>query len=263
MFWVTGTATGQTTILQENFDNGFPTGWQRIDLDGFTVHPTVSHFTQAWIVGNDADSAATDSTVISTSWYNPAGASEDFLITPRLQMGAYGNYIYWEARSEDPSWPDSYVVLLSSTDSLTGSFVDTLTVVNNESPDWTGYAFCLDSIQATGKSVFVAFKNISNDKFILHLDNIAVTVNDPVNVLAVKKPSLKVFPNPANDFLYISGEYSQNTVFNLFDATGALVRTFHGAGRHNLQGLSDGFYLLSAEDSQLYGVTKVLIQNSL
>lgn len=245
----------QTTILQENFDAGFPVGWQRIDLDAYSVHPTLSHFTHAWIIGADADSIGTDSTAISTSWYSPAAQSEDFLITPRLQLGAYGNYIYWEARSEDPSWPDSYAVLLSETDSLTGSFVDTLTVIYNESPDWTGYAFCLDSINATGKSVFLAFKNISNDKFILHLDNIVVTINDPVSVQLVSKPNFKIFPNPANDFLFISGNYPQTAVFNLFNTSGALVRTFHGSGRHDLKGLSEGFYLLHGEE----GIVKVIV----
>ena len=48
----------QTTILSENFNSGFPAGWQLIDNDGGTPYnnPSVNFITEAFVLHEDYDS---------------------------------------------------------------------------------------------------------------------------------------------------------------------------------------------------------------
>ncbi len=248
-------AHAQTTVLSENFDNGFPVDWQRIDGDGKTPNAAVSQFIFAWIPGNDADSSSTDSTVMSTSYYTPAGTSHDYLITPRLQLGAFGNYLYWEARSQDASFPDGYQVLVSVTDSLPGSFTDTIHISPGETPFWSTYSLSLDTAGYTSQSVFLAFENNSFDKFILHLDNITVVAEDPVGVNEQHIDNVMVYPQPAVQELHIQGKSEE---YALYGVHGQLITTLK-QGHNSLPEMAPGIYVLRWQQNGIPGMRKIIL----
>jgi hypothetical protein len=195
----------QNTLLQEDFESGIPVSYSIIDNDGLIVASAVSEFTAAWIPyeepGNNTNHCAA-----STSFFDPAGVSDRWLILPQLSLGAFGNSISWEARSHDPSFPDSYLVMVSTTDDQLASFTDTIGYIQEEYDTWTFRSVDLSSEGYNGQNIYVAFINRTYDGFKLYLDNIEVVADDPAGIedFAIE---VSVYPNPTSDFVTIKSEY--------------------------------------------------------
>ncbi len=174
-----GVASAQT--WSENFDSptapALPTGWFQKNRDAKTVvtNLNVLNFgTNAWVTSKVAafpDMTSHVQYVVSTSWYNPTGISDDWLITPKFNVPA-GAAMKWDAIAGDPGFKDGYLVKISITDTAVASFTTTLLTVAAEEDVWTTRGIDLSAY--AGKDVHIAFINNSNDKFLLGLDNIAV-----------------------------------------------------------------------------------------
>lgn len=121
----------QSVLFFEDFNSGIPSTWALVNSDGLTPAEAVDTFDNAWISFiDDGDTCAA-----STSYYTPTGQAADYLISPKISLNTF-NKLVWTARSYDATYPDGYLVLISSTDSLIGSFTDTLMVVNGEFYYW-------------------------------------------------------------------------------------------------------------------------------
>lgn len=200
------TAPAQVTILQENFNSGMPSAWMTINNDGLSPYndPAVNFVTDAWVASAAMEVDSTgDLDLYSTSWYNPAGTADDWLITPQITLGAYGNFLRWQARSEDASFPDGYLVLASKTGTAIGDFTDTLFITGSEIPTWQNREISLDSSGLTSETIYIAFVNNSTDKFLLLLDNISVEIDNPLSTSNTAMPKLSIFPNPASERVFI------------------------------------------------------------
>lgn len=185
----------QTYILQEDFNNGIPSTWAVVNADGAAPNSAVSQFTNGFIsYVNNSDTAAA-----STSYHEVTGTpSADYLITPKLNLLTVSKLV-WDARSVDASYPDGYYVLISSTDSLITSFTDTLLVVNQENYIWNKKSIFLNDSGYTNQAVYIAFRNLTTDGFILMLDNISVEVSDFVSTPEISPEiDFTFYPNPAN-----------------------------------------------------------------
>ena len=89
-----------TTVLFEDFEGSFPAGWSTINNDGLVPDPNVSFVNDAWVVSADLDDpSGPDSVITSTSWYDPIGTSDDWLISPAFTLGAFGNKLKFKASS--------------------------------------------------------------------------------------------------------------------------------------------------------------------
>lgn len=191
----------QTEILNEDFENGIPATWTLIDVDQQLPNAAVSEYTNAWIAKPDPDSIA-NMAVSSTSFYNPAGQANKWLITPQVTLGTYGNYLKFRAKSFDPSYPDRYKILISTGNSIT-DFVDTISLVVNETPYWLDREFLLpDSFN--GQAIFIAFVNTTNDGHSLYLDDIKIRKEDPLSVSQKELATIQISPNPTSQYLNIS-----------------------------------------------------------
>lgn len=240
-------SVAQTTILSEDFNDGFPAGWQLIDNDGLTPNSSsaVSFIDEAYVMAEDYDSTATgDSILVATSWFDTAGEADDWLILPNLTMGSFGNYISFDARSIDASYPDGLEIRVSTggVDLWQFYLLDTVAYANDAvSPAWTNYTVCLDSLGIAGQNVFIAFRHYGNDNYILAIDNIKVFVEDPVSV-EENTNQLSVYPNPSKDgFFYIENCSFEN--YEVFDINGKVVA--NGVINSNLTDLSSldrGYY---------------------
>ena len=147
-----------------------PAGWMQNNVDGLTVVSNLSAYqfgANAWVTRDIGGSYG--KVAVSTSWYNPVGTSNDWLITPQFTVPA-GSYLDWEAVAVDPQYPDGYRVLLSTTGTLVANFTTTLLTVNAEAANWTQHAISLNSY--SNQNVYIAFQNFSNDKYLLFVDNI-------------------------------------------------------------------------------------------
>lgn len=177
-----GIANAQT--WSEDFNattaQNLPAGWLQNNVDGLTVSSSLSSFnfgTNAWVTNNIATVYPNQGRcVMSTSWYNPAGVADDWLITPSFNVPA-GAYLEWEATCSEAAFADGYQVKISTTGTLTTDFSTNLLTVaaeNYATSAWTERSINLSAY--VGQSVRIAFRNNSNDKNRLYLDNIKVVV---------------------------------------------------------------------------------------
>lgn len=247
---ISSLAFGQVSILEENFDGTeIPSSWKVINQDGFTVANDVQEYTEAWIIKEDPFDA-TNGTASSTSYFSPSNRASRWLVTPQITLGAESNYISWQGMSFDPSFPDSYKVLVSTSGNDIADFTDTLVLVINETPEWNKHTELLDDY--AGQSIYLAFVNNTYDGFKLFLDSIYIREQDP---LAVSKHALdaQVYPNPFMNQLSIhTGNALMQTV-SIVNMLGEVVYQQETTGFQVTipsENFKRGIYFLSIQTTQ-------------
>ncbi|MBU8881887.1 choice-of-anchor J domain-containing protein [Kaistella sp. DKR-2] len=190
---------GNAQIFQENFDGAGPgiAAWTLIDVDGLTHDPTVAEFDAgAWIRKNRGGPTPNyggpdnDFAAMSSSWYSPAGTSNDWLVSPQILLPAANTYLQWDAKAQDALFPDGYKVMLAPNGGNTVSdFTVQLFSTAGENSAWVTRTANLGAY--SGTTVRVAFVNNSNDKFVLLIDNISVNLapTSPPNCVTQVAPA--------------------------------------------------------------------------
>ncbi|MCX8523387.1 choice-of-anchor J domain-containing protein [Chryseobacterium formosus] len=172
---------GFSQIFQENFDGSGQgiSAWTVIDADGLTPAASVNFITNGWNrinrLGTEGNfgGPAGNYAAMSTSWYSPAGTSNDWLISPTVPISGASPTLYWDAKSQDTTYLDGYKVMLSPNGGNTiADFTVELYSNTGENSTWTSRAANLTPY--IGQNVRFAFVNNSNDKFMLLVDNIKV-----------------------------------------------------------------------------------------
>jgi hypothetical protein len=164
------------TIMSENFDAAttLPTGWTQLNIDGLTPATNVNFMgTSGWIARPKA-TGSTDNQAVSTSWYTPAGTSNDWLISPSIAVPATGvNVVQFDAMAPDANYLDGFKVYIS-TSPITASSLPTTAVltVPEAANTYTSYSASLASF--AGQNIYVAIQNYSNDMYLLFVDNFKV-----------------------------------------------------------------------------------------
>ncbi|MEZ4949284.1 MAG: choice-of-anchor J domain-containing protein [Saprospiraceae bacterium] len=172
-----GAANAQDQIyFYEDFSGGMPSDWTILDRDGLTPAGNVSAYGGTWWVSPTAAPEAR--AAISSSWYAPAGRSDDWMITNGISIPQLANqdnkiFLTWFGQAVDPSYPDGYKVRLSTTDTDPASFTVTLADIPREvAPD--GTIRSVDLTAYAGQTIYLAWINDSNDQFILVIDDITI-----------------------------------------------------------------------------------------
>ncbi len=210
------TSFSQSELLNENFTTGIPSTWSVIDVDNNTVG--LNQFTDAWI----GYTSIFDTCAASTSYYLDSNGdedteaySEDYLITPQVSLLSFGNILTWDAKSLDGSYPDGYLVLISTTDNLAASFTDTLKVVSEESPYWTNYSVDMAVKGYVNEDVYVAFLNNTTSGYVLQIDNVKITADDPAETVE-NDISISVYPNPfVNELNFETQGFENVSIYNM------------------------------------------------
>ena len=140
----------------------------------------ISEFTSAWITTIDPIDS-TDTIAASTSYFSPAGTASRWLITPQLSLGAFGNYINWNARSHDPSFPDDYLVLVSTTDSQITSFTDTIGNINEEDLDGDGIPDSITIYQSQSECLNQCDPCYNGSVYVCTTDSAVIDDDDSTN----------------------------------------------------------------------------------
>lgn len=172
----------QNIIYYEDFEKGFPGNYLLIDVDQQT--PVLPEYTDAWIVGV-AEDEVTNNSALSTSWYDPAGQSDDWMITDTIFMPDIPGDIKlsWKAHQLDNNYPDGYEVRISNTTKdIAGCMANApLFTIAEESSTITKRIVDLSAYK--GDTIFLAFRNNSDDKYILSIDEITVYESLPYDLL--------------------------------------------------------------------------------
>ncbi len=180
-----------TFTFVEDFESGMlGMGWTTHDVDGLTPAMATSFVDDAWVVTDGIDGP--NFSAVSTSWYMPAGQSDDWMISPPITLAATAN-LSWNARATDPGFADGYqVYVVPSTVTEFTDFIgdgdptaflalDDMVVpsaapvfeVANEEPELQWHTVDLTAV--AGQEVHIAFRNNSDDLNLLVVDNIWVT----------------------------------------------------------------------------------------
>lgn len=172
-------ATMQMTaqIFNSGFENnnGTPlSAFTVLNQDGLTVPfyaPVLDFDTDGWIQYYDGFD---NKIAMSTSWYDPAGQSSDWLITPAIQLPSAGSpALYWKAKSYDAENMDSYDVRISTTNNQPSGFTTLLAVDSEQAFDFNSRTLDLSAFK--GQNIYIAFVNRTNDGFYLALDDLYIS----------------------------------------------------------------------------------------
>jgi len=188
------TCSAQSQILfQEDFDGmtgstaggpgtyAFPAGWLLRNVDNAAPAANVSYVNEAWERREDFAGTVSDSAAFSTSFTSPTGIANDWMWTPAITITS-NCVLKWNAKAYDPAYADGYEVrIMTSPDMPTGGAgvignqITNSTVLFSipaENSAWTARQVNLNTY--AGQTVYIAFRNNSNDKFILVIDDIIV-----------------------------------------------------------------------------------------
>lgn len=207
----------QTVLFEEDFTDGIPAEWTIHNEDGLTPDSEVADFTDGWI----GHIAGTDTAAASTSFYDPTGAANDYLITPLLSIGNFSK-IVWSARSVDASYPDGYQVLISTTDTDPASFTDTLMTVTEESAYFSTRSVELDLEGYANQDVYIAFQNNTNNGYILLIDDVVLLGAETASITNETFSDFSIYPNPTSELLTV--KTSETVVsFTVYSMTGQIL----------------------------------------
>ncbi len=189
-------------LFQEDFDGiagptaggagtyTFPSGWLRNNVDNRTPDAQVAYVNEAWERREDFNFSVIDSCAFSTSYYSPVGAADDWMWTPPIVLPATTTDIQfgWNAVTYDGAFQDGYEVRVMASPNIptggTGVLGNQVTAstllvsIPAENSAWTARTTPLNAYN--GQTVRIAFRNNSNDKFLLLIDDVTVTVMNPM-----------------------------------------------------------------------------------
>ncbi len=180
-----------TFTFSEDFQGGvLPKGWTVHNVDGLTPNDMVAVVDDAWVV-TDEITADGDFWAVSTSWYEPVGMADDWIISPAITLAATAT-LQWSAFTVNGMFPDGYEVYVVPT-SVT-EFTDFVTsgdptdflaldpvavpsaepVFAIEAEEATPQFRTVDLAALAGEEVHLVFRNNTDDALLLLIDNIAV-----------------------------------------------------------------------------------------
>lgn len=124
--------------------------------------------------------------LLSTSYYNGAGRSDDWVLTPAITLPAdSAATLSWRTRSSSAANPDGFEVYVSTEATDASGFLKEAPVltVTAENANWTSHSINLDGYR--GQTIHLAFRNNTYNGERLYLDDIQVSVaggDDPTNI---------------------------------------------------------------------------------
>lgn len=238
-----GSLFGQTNILNEDFETGIPSNWTIYVNDAGVMDTTVYEYAPGWIAVQDPDNPS-DTVAAASSFFTTNTQASRWLVTPALNLTSYGNFIKWQTRSFDPSYPDTYLVLVSTTDNQLASFTDTIGYVEYEWEDWTEREVNLTGLGYANQTIYVAFILRTTQGFKLFLNDVQARVDDPLGLSETAQIDVKLFPNPTTDQLNIQCPATVNQL-RIMNLSGQEVYTQQNpASAIAVSDLAPGMYLI-------------------
>lgn len=167
-----------TDFWIQDFNSGMPKSFTILDQDGIALasdfYNNVST-SNGWVTARTAENGFSALSLSHTNDENGAN-QENWLITNQIELTSDNPHLRWEAKSIYSHRPESYRVMISDTDTELSSFEE-IAFIEGEAEYWNTHIESLKEYE--GKKIYLAFVCVSNNKFILAIDNIAVgQIND-------------------------------------------------------------------------------------
>lgn len=250
--------SAQTIAFSEDFETGMD-GWTIVIEDTSTVNNAVLEFAPGWITLADPNNTI-DTVCGATSYFTTPGHARRWLISPAITLGAYGNILRWSGRSHDPSYPDYYQIILSSTTNDISAFTDTIGSVPGEYENWFDYEVNISDEGYVSQTIYVAFVLDSYDKYKLYLDDISVTIDDPVGISENELDWVEMYPNPASTVVRLKTDKTIDLV-EIRNATGQLLSNApYSSSGINVSELPSGIYFVEISSENMVTTKRLVIK---
>lgn len=193
----------QTSLFNCDFENGIPSEFSTFDVDGFEPSRGMKKFGfeigKAWVPYVEESNGV----AYSGSWYKEANQSNDWLVTPAIEITKPQAILSWTAHAIDANNPDGYAVYISEKSANPEDFESQpIYSVLNENTTLTSHNISLE--KWAGKKIYIAFVNNSINCNLLALDDINVFYYD-------------------NSFVYISETAEAVSSPGIVDIKGAIT----------------------------------------
>ena len=107
---------GAQTYLECDFEQGIPADYVLVDKDQLTPSADMQKLGfgvgTPWIVFTPKNESG--QVACSTSWYSPAGTSDDWMILPSVTISDDNVIVRWRAMASDKKHSDGYVVYIAT-----------------------------------------------------------------------------------------------------------------------------------------------------
>ncbi|MDD2960970.1 MAG: Omp28-related outer membrane protein [Muribaculaceae bacterium] len=188
----------------------------------------------------------------STSMYNPAGASKDWMTTIQLEIPSDNYLLTWKSQSYKKDKIDVLKVYVwAYDDELTNLTADIISKIETEGDkvyeevqtpgeneetvagDWRENSVLLDKY--AGKKIYIAFVNENNDQSMIFIDDVKVAYNGRFGIgnmtpEIVAKQSEQEISGYVNILTDEVGAVFNNMTVELLDAKGQVVSTVTESG---------------------------------
>lgn len=172
------TLQAQDTLFVCNFEDGIPEMFKCYDLDENEPSRSMKHYGLekgiSWAAYAESE---TNRAAISGSWYKEVAQSDDWLVTPAIQVTDTRAILSWRACAIDAEHPDGYNVYISDKGNRPEDFTEEpVLTVPAEAAAWKEYFLPLEAY--AGKEVYIAFVNNSTNCNLLIVDDIVVLTRE-------------------------------------------------------------------------------------
>jgi len=264
-------------IFSEDFDGipgptsggagtySFPSGWLLANVDNGTPAGAISYVNQAWERREDFSFNVTDSCAFSSSWTVPSSTANDWMWTPSFTLTT-NCILKWKAVAYDASYPDGYEVrIMVAPDVPTGSAGVIGNMITNstvlftiaaENSSWTDRSVSLSAYD--GQTVKIAFRNNSNDKFLLLIDDIVVEkqINCDAQLTSIKKIEYTQIPT-AQAINLTSGGQIKNNGLNALSNVQLKIEAYYSNGNLFDSFVSDTLVTLASGASSEFTIDTI------
>lgn len=169
----TGYSHAQKTTFSCDFEEGIPTTFATYDLDNLEPSRAMKKYGfevgVSWVTYTEDN----NSMALSGSWYTESGQSNDWLVTPAIEIKSTRDILSWYAQTFDVTHPDGYKIYISEKGNKPEDFTDEpIFSLDAENGVRTQHYVSLEKY--VGKEVHIAFVNDSYDCNLLAIDDINV-----------------------------------------------------------------------------------------
>lgn len=231
----------------ESFEEGvLPECWTIIDADNDEF---------SWDVLNNAELAFDgDYSMISYSWVDLPLTPDNYLITPKVELGT-NDSLYYVVRATDSDFAnENYSILVSTTGTNLADFTDEIFTEVLNSSEYQGRSVDLSAY--AGETVYIAFRhhNVS-DEFAFNIDAVKLPGTIICYPASVFDPevleNISIYPNPSSGvFNVMNSGAAEQYIIRVIDMTGKVVSAdnvmLNNGTQHqiDLNDFADGFYTI-------------------
>ncbi len=192
----------------------------------------------------------------------PNSPNDKWLISPKMHLGVEGKLSLWVQTYNVTYGLEKYNIGVSTGGSGPSDF--TIIAGSETAPvDWTRKEYDLSAY--AGQDVYIGIENVSNNQFIMLVDDILITSTVGINEQDSRK-ELTLYPNPASDRVVLNTTFApgNTAAVSLVNVLGMEVKKYllpSSAGRIDLDlsGIAPGTYMVVYSDNERKCVVKLII----